>query len=118
VIDISLKINKLCQHPRKTKANDNKSDDDKWSGGTRTEHFLVYLSNRMDLLNKNNMKGQYLVMDNAPIHTSLEVCDLVESRGYKCLYPPPYSPNLNLIKSHRRVLVKGQGWCQAKNINC
>jgi hypothetical protein len=40
--------------------------------GTRTQHYLVYFSNVMDVLDKNNMKGQYLVMDNAPIHTPLQ----------------------------------------------
>ncbi|ORE00706.1 hypothetical protein BCV72DRAFT_176074, partial [Rhizopus microsporus var. microsporus] len=36
--------------------------------GTRTEHFLVYPTNVMNTLDKHNMKGQYIVMDNAPIH--------------------------------------------------
>jgi transposase len=38
------------------------------------------------------------VMDNAPIHTPLKLRELVESRGYKCLYLPPYSPFLNPIE--------------------
>jgi len=49
--------------------------------GTRTEHYLAYLSNVMNVLDRNNMKGHYLVMDNAPIHTPAKVRDLVESRG-------------------------------------
>jgi transposase len=52
----------------------------------------------MDVLNKNNMQGYYLVMDNAPIHTPAKVLDLIESRRYKCLYLPPYSPFLNPIE--------------------
>ena len=52
----------------------------------------------MNVLDRNNMKGHYLVMDNAPIHTPAKVRDLVESRGYKCLYLPPYSPFLNPIE--------------------
>lgn len=35
--------------------------------GTRSEHFLAYLNNVMDTLDKNNIKGQYIVIDNAPI---------------------------------------------------
>ena len=37
-------------------------------------------------------------MDNAPIHTPAKIRDLVESRHYKCLYLPPYSPFLNPIE--------------------
>jgi transposase len=44
------------------------------------------------------MKGHYLVMDNAPIHTPVKVRELIESRGYRCLYLPPYSPFLNPIE--------------------
>ena len=65
--------------------------------GTRTEHFLAFISNVMDVLDRNGMKGQYLVMDNAPIHTPSRVRELVEGRGYKCLYLPPYLPFLNLM---------------------
>ena len=37
-------------------------------------------------------------MDNAPIHTPLKLRELVESRGYKCWYLPPYSLFLNPIE--------------------
>jgi transposase len=66
--------------------------------GTRTEHFLTYISNVMDVLDRNNMKGHYLVMDNAPIHPPLKIRELIESRDYRCLYLPPYSPFLNPIE--------------------
>jgi transposase len=52
----------------------------------------------MDVLDRNDMNGNYLVMDNAPIHSSAKVRDQVESRGYKCFYLPPYSPFLYLIE--------------------
>jgi transposase len=52
----------------------------------------------MDVLDRNNMKGHYLVMDNAPIHTPFKVRELIESRGYRCLYLPSYSPFLNPIE--------------------
>ena len=66
--------------------------------GTRTEHYLAYLSDVMDVLDRNNMQGYYLVMDNAPIHTPAKVRDRIESRDYKCLYLPPYSPFLNPVE--------------------
>lgn len=55
--------------------------------GTRTEHYLAYLSNAMGVLDKNNMKAHYLVMDNAPIHTLSMVRSLIECRGYRCIGP-------------------------------
>jgi transposase len=47
---------------------------------------------------KNDMKRNYLVMVNAPIHTPVKVRELIESRGYKCLNLLPYSPFLNPIE--------------------
>ena len=49
------------------------------------------------MLDRSDMKGYYLVLDNAFIRTPVKVRDLVESRGYKCLYLPPYSPFLNPV---------------------
>lgn len=44
-----------------------------------------------------HMKGHYLVMDDASIHT-WEDSQNVESRGYHCTYLASYSPELNLIE--------------------
>ncbi|KAG0758535.1 hypothetical protein G6F62_006361 [Rhizopus arrhizus] len=51
-----------------------------------------------------HMKGYYLVMDNAPIHTSEDIAKYVESRGYHCVYLPPYSPGLNPIEQFWSVV--------------
>jgi transposase len=98
VIDISLKKPQAVSASKKRKANDSTARVISGRIGTRTEHFLAYISNVMDVLDRNGMKGQYLVMDNAPIHTPGKVRELVEGRGYKCLYLPPYSPFLNPIE--------------------
>lgn len=66
--------------------------------GTRTEHFLHFLSGVLDELDQNGMTGRYIVMDNAPIHKSPEVAKTIESRGYRLAYLPPYSPFLNPIE--------------------
>jgi DDE superfamily endonuclease len=95
VIDISLKKPQAVAISKKSKENDAKAMVLSGRVGTRTEHFLAYISNVMDVLDRNIMKGQYLIMDNAPIHTPVKVRELVESRGYKCLYLPPYSSFLN-----------------------
>lgn len=44
---------------------------------------------------KNNIKGQCIVMDNAPIQKPKVIKALIEEREHKCIYLPPYSPFLN-----------------------
>jgi hypothetical protein len=73
--------------------------------GTTTGHYLKFISNTLDVMdNQPEMKGFYLIMDNAPIHTSNEVDKIVTSRGYKCVYLPPYSPELNSIEQFWSVV--------------
>ena len=45
-----------------------------------------------------HMKGHYIVMDNAPIHTHENIKKYIEYLGYKCVYLPTYSPELNPIE--------------------
>ena len=107
VIDISLKKPHAVSVSKKRKANDTTGKAINGRIGTRTEHFLAYISNVMDALDRNDMKGHYLVMDNAPIHTPFKVRELVEGRGYKYLYLPPYSPFLNPIEEFWSIIMAG-----------
>ncbi|KAL1932186.1 hypothetical protein VTP01DRAFT_9242 [Rhizomucor pusillus] len=69
------------------------------SKGTVTGHYISFLKATMDEMDQYpHMKGHYLVMDNAPIHTSEDIAKYVESRGYRCAYLPSYSPELNPIE--------------------
>jgi transposase len=45
----------------------------------------------MNCLDRNGLHGYYLVMDIAPIHKPAAIRERIESRGYKCVYLPPYS---------------------------
>lgn len=45
-------------------------------------------------------------MDNAPIHNHEEIEKLITNRGYRCVYLPPYSPELNPME---------QFWSLVKN---
>ena len=77
--------------------------------GTRKEHFKTYLGSVMDELDKKGLHGYYICMDNAPIHKPKDIQEFIESRGYKCIYLPPYSPFLNPIEefwSKVKYLVK------------
>jgi transposase len=42
--------------------------------------------------------GQVLILDNASFHKSEKSKKLIESAGYKFLFLPPYSPDLNPIE--------------------
>lgn len=97
IIDISLRKPIMVSGAKKRRV-DGKVVTTTAKVGTRAEHYLNYLSNVMDVLDRNNMKGFYLVMDNAPIHKPATIRNLIESRGYKCVYLPPYSPFLNPIE--------------------
>lgn len=50
------------------------------------------------------MRGHYLIMDNALIHTSKLIREVIEDRGYNCIYLPPYSPELNPIEQFWSVV--------------
>ncbi|CEG69283.1 hypothetical protein RMATCC62417_05383 [Rhizopus microsporus] len=97
IIDVSLRKPTTVSGSKKRRT-DGKVIETTARVGTRTEHFLFYLNNVMDVLDKNNLRGFYIVMDNAPIHKLNKVRECIEKRGYKCVYLPPYSPFLSPIE--------------------
>lgn len=52
----------------------------------------------MDTLDKHEMKGHYLLMDNVVIHKVSDVQKLISDRVYKPTYLTPYLPLLNTIE--------------------
>jgi transposase len=73
--------------------------------GTVTGHYMRFIHKTMIEMDKfPAMKGFYIIMDNAPIHTSNEIEKMIISRGYRCIYLPPYSPELNPIEQFWSVL--------------
>ncbi|CEG71568.1 hypothetical protein RMATCC62417_07282 [Rhizopus microsporus] len=52
-------------------------------------------------------KGSYIVLDNASIHKSKPMIRKIESKGYRVMYLPPYSPELNPIEQFWAI-VKGK----------
>lgn len=45
------------------------------------------------------MKNFYIIMDNAPIHMSDSITSFIKMRGYRAIYLPPYSPEINPIEN-------------------
>ncbi|KAG1166527.1 hypothetical protein G6F36_012911 [Rhizopus arrhizus] len=75
------------------------------SKGMVTGHYAGFLKATMDEMDQYpHMKDHYLVIDNAPIHTSEDIAKYVESRGYRCAYLPSYSPEINPIEQFWSVV--------------
>jgi len=73
--------------------------------GTVTGHYLQFLSDTMIELDKfEQWKGCYLVMDNASNHKNIAIANMITERGYRYIYLPPYSPELNPIEQFWSVL--------------
>ncbi|KAG1490465.1 hypothetical protein G6F45_010876 [Rhizopus arrhizus] len=75
------------------------------SKGTVKGHYVSFLKATMDEMDQYlHMKGHYLVMNNAPIHTSEDIAKYIESRGYHCVYLSSYSPEPNPIEQFWSVV--------------
>lgn len=72
---------------------------EKVTKGTVTGHYKQFLFDLIDCLDKHPiLNGAYLVMDNASIHKNPSISRIVSARGYRILYLPPFSPELNPIE--------------------
>ena len=69
-----------------------------FSGGTTVERFKRYLeTDLLPHLNGNSV----LIMDNMKSHHAKAAKNLPDSSGVRCIYLPPYSPDLNPIEKLR-----------------
>jgi hypothetical protein len=99
LINVSLRV------PKRIKKRKIGRSTDGYSIGTVTGHYLSFLKATLDEMDKYpDMKGHYLVMDNAPIHSSSNIGKYINSRGYRYVYLPPYSPELNPIEQFWSVV--------------
>jgi transposase len=99
VVNITVRRPKAQVASKKRKTTEGSSSTAKKNTGTVTGHYFNFISSTMDIMDKHEQfKGYYLIMDNAPIHTNDNIQKYIESRGYGCVYLPPYSPELNPIE--------------------
>jgi hypothetical protein len=67
--------------------------------GTITAHFVRFINELLDIMDMDeNLMSIYLVMDYCTIHKSHSIIRKIESRGYRVMYLPPCSPELNPIE--------------------
>jgi len=66
--------------------------------GTTAYHIVKFVEAVMDVLDRHDKKGFFIVLDNCRIHHSAFVVEAIKKRGYKPLFMPPYSPFLNPIE--------------------
>lgn len=78
VLDISLRKSIIVITGTKKRNSDGKIVQTTARVGTSTEHYLAYLNNVMNVLDKNDMKRFHLVMDSASIHKSTALRDFIE----------------------------------------
>ncbi|CEI93947.1 hypothetical protein RMCBS344292_08171 [Rhizopus microsporus] len=99
LINVSLRV------PKRITKRKLGRETDGYSIGTVTGHCLSFLKATLDEMDKYlEMKGHYLVMDNVPIHSSTDIGKSIHSREYRCVYLPPYSPELNPIEQFWSVV--------------
>ncbi|CEG80911.1 hypothetical protein RMATCC62417_15174 [Rhizopus microsporus] len=99
LINVSLRV------PKRIKKRKTGRSTDGYSIGTVTGHYLSFSKATLDEMDKYpEMKGNYLVMDNAPIHSSTDTGKYINSRGYRYVYLPTYSPGLNPIEQFWSVI--------------
>jgi hypothetical protein len=63
-----------------------------------SEEFEQYLEVLLDKMNPYPQPNSVLVMDNASTHHFDGIRDIIEARGMRLVYLPPYSPDLNPIE--------------------
>ena len=78
-----------------------------YQGGTTGERFVQYLK---ETLLPTLKPGDIVVMDNMRSHHVKAVREVLEEKGMKVSYLPPYSPDLNPIEkmwSKMKALLRG-----------
>jgi hypothetical protein len=92
VVNVKVRIPKVATATsKKRKLENDKEEKKKSTVGTVTGHYFNFVASTVDILDQyEGFKGCYLVMDNVPIHKNVDIRKYIESRGYFCVYLPPY----------------------------
>lgn len=115
VVNLSIRVPKQQPKVRKIQGGKKRKSPEAASRkegpkGTTAGHYLRFLRETLNIMDKHDqIKGFYLIMDNAPIHSSKQIEEIIYEKGrdYKYVYLPPYLPELNPIEQFW-ALVKGK----------
>ncbi|KAG2191411.1 hypothetical protein INT47_012674 [Mucor saturninus] len=110
VVNLSMRESGNVKRRKVVGATKRKAPEDKLSvpKGTTGGHYLQFLNDTMDIMDEfPEMKGYFIIMDNAPIHVPGVIDPVIVKRGYTPVYLPPYSPELNPIEQFWAI-VKGK----------
>ncbi|KAF7337735.1 DDE family endonuclease [Mycena sanguinolenta] len=64
-------------------------------GSFNSESFEQFIDGLLDRMNPFPGPNSVIVMDNCKIHKGENIRQMIEARGMRCLYLPPYSPDYN-----------------------
>jgi transposase len=67
-------------------------------GSFCTESFQCFVRRLLDQMQPFPAPNSVIVMDNCRIHKHPDIIELIESRGMRCEFLPPYSPDFNPIE--------------------
>ncbi|KAI8875144.1 hypothetical protein K501DRAFT_136618, partial [Backusella circina FSU 941] len=101
ILDLTLRRPQPVSQPKKRKRKNDSSEESVGVNariGSRAEHYIEFISELMDTLDANNIKRYYFIIENATIHTNVNIRKIIEDCGHKCVYLPLYSPFLNPIE--------------------
>lgn len=97
IVNVKVKLPRVTEPSKKRKATSGPVEASK--GGTVTGHYFNFVASTLDVMDKyEQFKDHYLVTDNAPIHKNKDIRIYIEGRWNRCVYLPPYSPELNPIE--------------------
>lgn len=85
-----------------------------FEGTCNTRVFNAWLEKELcPLLNENHV----VVMDNVPFHKAVSSRDIIENKGAKLLFLPPYSPDLNPIENDFGNIKKRREYNQHESLD-
>ncbi|OCB88511.1 hypothetical protein A7U60_g4326 [Sanghuangporus baumii] len=67
-------------------------------GTFNTKLFMEFIASLLDKMHPFPGNQSVIVMDNCPIHKAPKIRELIESRGVRLEFLPPYSPDYNPIE--------------------
>ena len=76
------------------------------SENTKTNNFISYMKELIEIINKKNMKPFLIVLDNLSVHKTKDLLDFYRSNKINIVFNSPYVSKFNAIEFTFRDLKK------------